>query len=198
MLYAAVTVQPSTDVPQDTAVQLLQRRAYSTVGFQYSVKFFSISVAIMTGKAYEYALNLLSARAYSTRNLRRKLVQKEFEVSDVDAVMHRLTESGLLDDARFAREYARQKLVVGGSSSRRVQQDLAKRGIPLELARESVAAVVDEECVDTFALCERAAVKKIKSMAGLDDDTKRRRLFGFLARRGHGLDDIKKAIATIV
>lgn len=151
----------------------------------------------MASGAYEYALNLLSARAYSTRNLRRKLVGKEFDPDEVETTIARLLESGLIDDAKFGREFARQKLVVGGSSLRRVEQDLAKRGIPADLARQSVVAVVDEEGVDTLALCERAALKKLKSLAGLDEVTKKRRLFGFLARRGYELDDIKKVVAGL-
>jgi SOS response regulatory protein OraA/RecX len=41
---------------------------------------------------------------------------------------------------------------------------------------------------------ESQARKKLASMGGLDDDTKRRRLFAFLARRGFELDDIKRAV----
>ncbi|HUR00407.1 MAG TPA: regulatory protein RecX [Gemmatimonadaceae bacterium] len=151
-----------------------------------------------SNKAYEYALNLLSARAYTARNLRRKLVQKEFEPEEVESAMARLTASNLLDDAKFAAEYARQKLVVGGSSARRVEQELQKKGIGREQAKEAVSTVVDQESVDSGESAERAARKKFKSLSGLEPDVQRRRLFGFLARRGFALDDVKRAVNTVI
>ncbi len=152
----------------------------------------------MPSKAYEYALNLLSARAYSSRNLRRKLVQKEFDPEEVEATMERLTASSLLDDAKFAAEYARQKLVVGGISARRVEQELQKKGIDRRKAKEAVASAVDDESVDSGASAEKAARKKFKSLSGLEPDIKRRRLFAFLARRGFDLDDVKRAVSTVI
>lgn len=149
-------------------------------------------------KAYEYALNLLSARAYSSRNLRRKLVQKEFDPDEIDAAMERLSASRLLDDEKFAAEYARQKLVVGGSSARRVEQELQKKGIAREHAKQAVDLVVEDEEIDTAASAERAARKKFKSLSGLEPDVQWRRLFGFLSRRGFDLDDVKKAVEAVM
>ena len=152
----------------------------------------------MTSKAYEYALNLLSARAYTSRNLRRKLVQKEFEPDEIEATMERLTASKLLDDSKFAAEYARQKLVAGGSAARRVEQELQKKGIAREQAKEAVDSVVEDESVDAGASAEKAARKKFKSLSGLEPDVQRRRLFGFLGRRGFALDDVKRAVKTVM
>ena len=148
--------------------------------------------------AYEYALNLLSARAYTVRNLRRKLVQKEFDPADVDSAVGRLTSSRLVDDERFAMEYARQKLVTGAASPRRIEQELLKRGIAQGTARSSVAAVVEEEGVDTSASAEAVARKKMRSLKGFERDVQKKRLFGFLARRGFGLDEIKRAMGIVL
>ncbi len=148
----------------------------------------------MAGSAYEYALNLLSARAYTTRNLRRKLVQKEFGNEEVGVAMERLVAAGLLDDAKYAEEFARQKLTVGRSSVRRVQQDLARRGIGATQIRSAIDSVMDEEAVDTSHSIDAAARKKLASMGGIELDKKRRRLFGFLARRGFEIADIQRAV----
>jgi regulatory protein len=145
-------------------------------------------------KPYEYSLNLLSARAYTERGLRRKLEQKEFDPAEVDAAIERLTSARLIDDEKYAEEFARQKLLNGGSSVRRVVQDLRRKGVSVELARAAVARVSENEPVDIAASVESQARKKLASMGGLDDDTKRRRLFAFLARRGFELDDIKRAV----
>ncbi|HZJ01569.1 MAG TPA: regulatory protein RecX, partial [Gemmatimonadaceae bacterium] len=65
----------------------------------------------MAKNPYEYALNLLTARAYTTRDLTRKLTQKGFEKPAIDETIDRLAGNGLLNDEKFAEEFARQRLV---------------------------------------------------------------------------------------
>ena len=149
----------------------------------------------MASKSYDYALNLLAARAYSSRDLRRKLTHKKFEKSEVDATIARLEGSGLLDDAKFAHEFARQRLVAGGASVRRVEQQLMAKGIGREIAHSAAVRVVEEEQVDTIATIERLAAKKLASLGDLDPHIKRRRLFGFLARKGYDLDEISTVLS---
>ncbi len=145
--------------------------------------------------AYEYALNLLAARAYTERNLRRKLTQKEFEPDEVDAAMERLLDRKLIDDARFASEFARQKLTTRGSSVRRVKQDLMRRGLSSANIRAAIEQVTEEETIDIAASVDIAAKKKLASMSAVAPDVARRRLYAFLARRGFEVADIRAAIA---
>ena len=152
----------------------------------------------MARSAYDYALDLLSARAYTTRNLRRKMVQKEFPAADIEAALDRLLANGLLDDRKFAAEYARQKIVVGGASVRRVKQELARKGIEARAVDDSIAETLANENVDQEFAIERIAMKKLKSLGDLEEVVKRRRLFGFLARKGYDLDDIKKVLGRIL
>jgi regulatory protein len=146
---------------------------------------------------YNRALDLLSARPYTVRQLRRKLIQKEVPAAEADAVIERLLGAGLLDDARYALAYARSKLVGQGSSVRRIGQDLARKGVTPEIARHAIAEVIVDEEVDTRAVIERVARKKLASMGDLEPVVLRRRLFAFLARRGYELDEIRDAVAAI-
>jgi len=61
--------------------------------------------------AYNYALNLLAARPYASRALHRKLIQKKYSAADADDVIRRLLDNGLLNDERFAEQYARSKML---------------------------------------------------------------------------------------
>src|SRR6266852_791244 len=92
--------------------------------------------------AYEYALNLLSARPYTARNLRRKLAQKEFAAAEADAAIERLVGNGLLDDGRYAMQFARGKLLGPGASRRRIRQQLFQRGIKGDLADSAIDSVI--------------------------------------------------------
>ena len=148
--------------------------------------------------AYNYALNLLGARPYSTSALRRKLIQKEYEPADADDAIGRLVANGLLDDRKYAEQFARSKMVTAGASKRRVQQDLYRKGIKGDLATNAIAAVIEDEEIDPAAVIERVARKKLAQLGDLEPIVVRRRLFAFLARRGYELEEIKAVVARLV
>jgi regulatory protein len=66
-----------------------------------------------------------------------------------------------------------------------------------ELADHAVEALKEEEGVDAAATIHRVADKKWKSLSKLDDFTRRRRLYAFLARRGFNPDEIRSAMNAL-
>jgi len=148
--------------------------------------------------AYSYALNLLAARPYTTRSLHRKLIQREYPAADADDAIRRLVANGLLDDAKYAEQYARSKMAITGASRRRLQQDLFRKGIKPEIANEAIDSVIEQENIDTGAVVERVARKKLVQMGDLEPFVLRRRLFSFLARRGYDLDEIKSVVSRLL
>jgi regulatory protein len=141
---------------------------------------------------------MLEARARGSDELRRRLLIKGEPASDVDAAIARLLESGLLDDANYARQMTRSKALGGGQSRRRIQQDLSRRGVDRDVAAAAIAQVFEEEGVDDATTIERVARKKFKSLSGLDSPTQKRRLYSFLARRGYDGEDIARVLRTIL
>jgi regulatory protein len=148
--------------------------------------------------AYNYALNLLSARPYSTSALYRKLIQKKYSVADADDAIRRLVDNGLLDDAKYAEQYARSKILSTGSSKRRLQQDLYRKGIKGDIATTAIANVLEQEEIDPAVVIERVAKKKLAQLGDLEPLVLRRRLFAFLARRGYDVDEIKAVVGRLV
>ena len=148
--------------------------------------------------AYNYALNLLSARPYATRALYRKLIQKEYSAADADDAIRRLVSNGLLDDEKYAEQYARSKILSSGASKRRVTQDLYRKGIKGDVATTAIANVIADEEIDTAVVIERIARKKLAQLGDLEPLVLRRRLFAFLARRGYDLDEIKRVVGLLV
>ena len=147
---------------------------------------------------YDRALNMLAARGRSSVELRRLLVRKGEPADSVDIAIERLVSVGFLDDAAFARQFARSKGVSGGLSRRRLQQELGRRGVSRETGTEAIETVFVEEAVDEEAAIERVARKKLRSLSSLDDATKRRRLYSFLARRGYDSDDIGRVTRQLL
>ena len=147
--------------------------------------------------AYNYALNLLAARPYSSSALRRKLGQKEYEAADADDAIRRLLDNGLLDDAKYAEQFARSKMLSTGASKRRVTQDLYRKGIKGDVATQAIATVVEQDEIDPAAVIERVARKKLAQLGDLEPVVLRRRLFAFLARRGYDLDEINRVVSLL-
>jgi regulatory protein len=147
---------------------------------------------------YDRALNMIALRARSAAELRRLLVRKGEPADVVDVAIERLLRAGFLDDSSFARQFARSKTVGAGLSRRRVQQELARRGVARDIAESAIAEVFAEEQIDDADTIDRVARKKVKSLARLDPQVQRRRLYAFLARRGYEMDDIARTIRAVV
>jgi regulatory protein len=148
-------------------------------------------------RTYDRALNILAFRGRASSELARSLLRKGEEKPHVDWAIARLTEQGLLDDAAFARAFTRAKVVGGKQSRRRVQQDLARKGVARSVTDDAIETVFEEEAVDQRGIVEEAARKKLRGLAGLEPVVQRRRLYAYLARRGYEIDDIREVLATL-
>jgi regulatory protein len=147
--------------------------------------------------ACDRALNILGFRDRSAVELRRSLIKKGVEAGPATAAVDRLRDAGLVDDARYARAVARSKALNAGASRRRIEQELARRGVPREVADEAIAEVWVEEAVDQVAAATALARKRAPSLARLDPASRRRRMYGFLARRGYSGEEIRLALAAV-
>jgi regulatory protein len=149
-------------------------------------------------RTFDRALDLLAFRARATKELRTALIRKGEEAPNVEHALERLTEMGLLDDADYARQYARTKIMGPGFSRRRLQAELARRGVARDVADGAIEAAFAEDDVDGDAILERVAARKLRSLAALEPTTRRRRLYEFLARRGYESDDIRRVMDRLL
>jgi regulatory protein len=149
-------------------------------------------------KTYERALRLLSFRARSARELEKRLIEKGEPREHVTTAIERLTSSGLLDDARFAEAKARSGIVGKPRSRRRIEQDLARKGVSRDVADAAIRQVMTEEGTDESAVAERAARKKLRSLSGLAPAEQRQKLYAFLARQGYSPDVARRALRAVL
>ena len=140
---------------------------------------------------------MLARAPRSTRDLRRRLLLKGEPEADVDAAIERLTGAGLLDDSAYARAFVRSKVAAQGFSRRRLQQELARRGVARDISDVAIAEVMHDDDVDEAANVDRVARKKLRTLRGLDADTQRRRLYSFLARRGYEVDEVRAVVERL-
>lgn len=145
-------------------------------------------------KATEAALILLEVRARARREIETRLTQKGYEEDVIAQAVAKLTRLGLLDDAQFAAQWVEAKTRVGGSrpvGRRRISSELFGKGV----AKEQIAAVVETVTDDDeLALARAAAGKKVRTVPTDADALRdeRRKLMGFLQRRGFGWETVKR------
>jgi regulatory protein len=147
-------------------------------------------------KAREAALNLLSFRARSATELRRRLRRKEFPEEVVDACVDELVERGMVDDSAFAEMFVRDRVRFRPKGRRRMVQELRAKGVDAETADEAVGEVMEREEISELDLA-REAVSKWSRRQGEDPLRARRRLYGFLARRGFGGEVVRQILEEV-
>lgn len=147
----------------------------------------------------EAALSLLSHRARTRAELGRRLRAKGFRPTRVTACLDRLESRGLLDDSALASAFVRDRLRLRPRGPARLVAELRSRGVHADLAHSVVDGVLEEEGVTETQLAARVArawlkrqgpatVTALTTSATTSPDAlrARRRLHGYLARRGFG------------
>jgi regulatory protein len=129
-------------------------------------------------KAYQQALKLLSYRPRSIAEVRKRLEQRGIPESMLAEVVERLQRSGLLDDTRFARDWAENRSEFRPRSRRALTIEMRQRGVDDEAIAQAVAELDDD------SLAYQAAMKYSRRLNGLEWQVFRQKLIGFLGRRG--------------
>lgn len=157
---------------------------------------------------YDKALATLGARARSTADLKRWLKTKEFTDEEIAPTLEKLSALGLLDDREYARSFARSRLAPGrGFGARRVAMELSRKGVARSVVDEVLAeCAAERELLDDDAqrrgesrpsAIEEAAAKKMRTLATLAPEVQRRRLYGYLARRGFSSAEIANVLRKV-
>lgn len=137
--------------------------------------------------ALSSALNILTRRAHSEKELRFKLKQKYSE-SAVDYAIEKAAEMGFVDDADFAARYAEELSSQKRFAPSRIIAELIAKGID----RETAANTVDDLETDTEA--DLAYLLDYKYADFAQDEKHTRRAVTGLQRLGYSFSGIKAAM----
>jgi regulatory protein len=142
-----------------------------------------------TWKAREAALHLLAFRPRTAAELRRRLHEKGYAPEVTDGVVERLGETGVVDDSSFAEMFVRDRVRLRPKGKRILAQELRARGVDGEMAQAAIEDVMERENTTDVDLARQAAARW-RPRPGEDPQASRRRLYGFLARRGFASEAI--------
>ena len=127
-------------------------------------------------------LDQLTGRARSRRELADKLRQRNVPDDVAARLLDRFAEVGLVDDAAFAHSWVSGRHAARGLAPRALAQELRRKGVDDDVAREALDQLGDEEQEATARSLVR---KKLRSLDRFDEATQTRRLVGMLARKGY-------------
>lgn len=147
------------------------------------------------GQLMEHAVNCLSARAYSSGDLRAKLRLRAALAADVEPVIARLVELGYLNDARFAESYAALRVENDTFGRIRVLTDLRRHRIDATLAEGAVEKVFhglnEAELIESFI--ERR-IPSVTIPGWLSDERKLASAYRRLRRAGFASGPVLSAL----
>ncbi len=124
----------------------------------------------------------IAMREHSRGELAQALAKKHVEDELAERLLDRFTEVGLIDDERFARMWVESRRRSKGTARSVLSMELRRKGVDADVIEEVLADVDPDSERET---AHRLVQKKLRSLQGLDDSTRIRRLTGMLARKGY-------------
>ena len=148
-----------------------------------------IKQTVSVRRAYNYAVNLLSRRDHSERELMTKLSQKGYSDGAEEAI-RKLRDSGYVSDERFARLYVRELQTFKKYGKRRIEQELYRKGVD----REIISQVIEET---NFDESELVSLIQRKYSRYLSDEKGVAKTINGLLRMGYSYGEIRSALKEI-
>ena len=128
--------------------------------------------------AYQGCLKYLDYRVRSENEIYQYLINHKFTEEIIQTVIERLRQSKLVDDTRFAQTWVENRSEFRPRSRRALAMEMRHKGIADELITEALEKLDDE------GMAYQAALKHAGKLDLVDRPEFRRKMSGFLARRG--------------
>lgn len=136
------------------------------------------------------ALDLLSRKSYTTKQLETKLSQKVGQEAAQSAI-ERMSDLGLVNDEDYAHQYVMELFRYKLYGRKRIAQKLYERGIPKAIAEDALAELdAAEERDNALVLLDK---KLFKGGAAVNRD----KAYAILQRYGYTSDVISRALSQL-
>jgi regulatory protein len=160
---------------------------------------------------YEAAIKILMRRAHSVHEMKKALIRRTADEDLIQKVIARLKQNGYIDDARYAKQFARQRTEGRKQGKFRVARDLRARGVPdrhIEAALEEAAQNTDEASVVRQRIerklrsyrgpgSERSGHLQVGRLGANLDEKKLASLYRSLLRAGFSADVIRRELKSL-
>lgn len=140
------------------------------------------------GKAYDRVLRLLAIRPRSQWEIEDYLQRKGYGNELISVLVKKVTSAGLVDDAKFARQWVDWRALSRPRSKRQLASELFKKRISQDVISEILDGIDEASELEQI---QEIILRKAK-LAQYQD---RQKLIAYLARQGFPYHLIKQALA---
>lgn len=144
---------------------------------------------------YEMAVRALMRRAHSVHEMKKALERRSDNKAIVKSVLERLKRQGMIDDARYAKQFTRQRAEIRKQGKFRIARELRVRGIPdrhINVALEESAKETDERVI-----VRQRIERKLKLFRGEIDERKIASVFRSLLRAGFPSEIVRSELRSV-
>jgi regulatory protein len=149
------------------------------------------SVDNLEERARSIILKLLEKGPKSSAQLLEVLLKREIPIEIAKPLIERFTEVELINDQVYAQDLADASRRTKGLARSMVKRKLETKGLDRELINQVASEISDE---DELAVATELAIKRLGQLSHLQPEVRKRRLVGFLQRRGFGSSAVFSAI----
>jgi regulatory protein len=149
---------------------------------------------------YDAALRALMRRAHSVHEMKKVLERRTDNELLVQLVMARLKENGQLDDARYAKQFVRQRSQGRKQGKFRIARDLRARGVPdrhIEAALEESSDAAAERATIRHRIARKLKLSRRPHTREKIDDKKIASLYRSLLHAGFPSDAIRRELKSL-
>ncbi len=139
-------------------------------------------------KAQDKALHYLGYKMRTAWEIRKKLDEQEYSGEIVERVLDFLEKYDYVDDLGYCKSYIRERERLNPKGKFGLKMELRQKGVPDKIIEQAL----EESEVDELKGAVRLIYKKVRDLEHLDEKDKKR-VCGFLQRRGYSCDIIKEA-----
>jgi len=151
-------------------------------------------------RAQRLAVNYLSYRPRSSREVARHLTRKGYGKELARAVAQNLEKAGLINDAEFAAMFVRDRIKRRPMGRAMLRRALQEKGIAPQVVEQVLNRALSDETQQEAA--RELASKRLRlhqsSFAKLDAAHKKKRLLEYLLRRGFSNDIAIKTVRAVL
>lgn len=116
-------------------------------------------------QAMNRAAALCARSEQAPGDIREKLVKWGLNSHDADAILHKLTEQGFLNEERFARAFVKDRFAFNGWGRIKIAHQLRQKGIPAEVISDAMSVIDEEEYRQRLTELLRAKWRSVNDRA---------------------------------
>ncbi|MCY4552726.1 MAG: regulatory protein RecX [Candidatus Poribacteria bacterium] len=136
----------------------------------------------------------LKRKTYTKSEIERQLQREGFSADAIETSIVELIRSGHIRDRKYAENWIVRRQKSNPRGKTLLKRELVDKGIDRETAEQVIATVETE---DETKVALEIAQKRAKQYKRLPTHVAKRRLHGFLARRGFGSDIVRQVLEQI-